>query len=353
MSFFIARLLWEEGFELSHRILNTVLFSFAIFASVAVIANYFTNESSLVQGFAIFFVIYFSITFYISRFKEKWRLIAHLTIWISFLGITVFYIFDGGLKCGNGYFLLIDIAVIVSIFKDKQRIFYLSAAIIFLFFLLGLELYSPTLLQHLTKEQCSTNTILSFIVAVFFSIFLLTLFVSQLEKQKNAIEVLSKQDYLTGLLNRRGVFEKLEILLEFIHKTKDFRFSIILSDIDNFKKINDKFGHITGDFVLKEVANRVSQSLRKGDILGRWGGEEFIIILPHADLKSAVEVAERVREKLVSSPIDYQGMKIEISATFGVGEYKKELSLNKNLTLIDNALYKGKSEGKNRVIATN
>lgn len=349
---FLTRLLWDESFELSHRILNVVLFSFAIFASIASIANYFTKEPLIVQVFAIIFVIYFSITFYIARVKKRWKFIAHLTIWVSFFGISFFYILDGGLFCGNGYFFLMEIAVIISIFKGKQRIFYISVAVILLLCLLTIEFSYPRLFHHLTREQCATNIFLSFIMATFFSIFLLVLFASQLEKQKNAIEVLSKQDYLTGLLNRRGIFEKLEILLTSL-KEKDFTFSIILSDIDNFKKINDNFGHITGDVVLKEVAKLIALSLRTEDILGRWGGEEFIIILPHANLQSAIEVAERIKEKLTSNPIKYQNMLINISATFGVGEYKKELSLNKNLTLIDNALYKGKSEGKNRVIASN
>ncbi len=349
---FFSNLLWDENFELSHRILNAVLFSFAIFASIAVITNYMTEEPVIVQSFAIFFALYFSITFYISRIKRTWKLIAHLTIWLSFLGIIIFFTFDGGLLCGNGYFFLIDVAVIVSIFKEKERVFYIAVAVLLLICLLILEFNFPALFHHLTKEQCSTNLFLSFIVATFFSIFLLTLFASQLEKQKNAIEVLSKQDYLTGLLNRRGVFEKLELLLSSV-KEKDFTFSIILSDIDNFKKINDKFGHITGDIVLKEVAKRIAMSLRAGDILGRWGGEEFIIILPYADLQSAIEVAKRVKENLISSPIQCQSLSIMISATFGVGEYNSELSLNKNLNLIDNALYKGKAEGKNCVVPSN
>ena len=348
---FLSSLLWDESFELSHRILNAVLFSFAIFAFIASITNYFTKESLIVQAFAVFFVIFFSITFYISRFKKKWKLIAHLTITMSFLGIIIFYIFDGGLMCGNGYFFLIDVAVIISIFKGKQRIFYLGAAIFLLICLLVLEIFYPSLFQKITTEQCSANIFFSFIITTFFSIFLLVLFASQLEKQKNAIEILSKQDYLTGLLNRRGVFEKLEILLNSLQK-KDFTFSIILSDIDNFKKINDKFGHITGDIVLREVAKRMEQSLRIGDILGRWGGEEFIIILPHANLQSAIEVAERIKQNLISSPIEFQNISLPISATFGVGEYNEKLSLNKNLTLIDNALYKGKAEGKNRVVAS-
>ncbi len=349
---FFSKLLWDESFEIAHRILNAVLFSFAIFTIIAIISNFITNEPLVVQIAVIFFFLYFVIAFYYSRVKKKWKFIGHLSVWLSFIGFVVFYIFDGGLFCGNGYFLLIDIAIIISIFKERTRIFYLFIMIILLISLLGLESYYPKIFFHLSKEQCAINIFLSFVIATFFLIFLLVLFVSQLEKQKLEKEVLSKEDYLTGLLNRRGIFEKLDLLLKSLNR-RDFIFSIIIADIDDFKKINDTYGHITGDWVLKEVAKRISESLRAGDILGRWGGEEFIIILPYADLENAMEVGERIRQHLSKTPIEYKDNVIHITITLGVGEYNGELSLNKNLTLIDDALYRGKAKGKNCVIPVN
>ena len=349
MGYLFTKIIGDDRFILRHRILNFVLFSFTIFTVVAVISNYFTGEPFIVQFFAVFFFFYFLFSYFVSRFKKKWKFIAHLTILTSFVGIIVFFLLDGGLYCGNGYFFLVDIAIIISLFQGKNRLRYIFAATIILFILLLLEAFYPQVFTRLNTKQCSANIFLSFIVTVFASIFLLTLFVSQLEKQKNEIEILSKEDFLTGVFNRRGIFEKLNYLIKASGKN-DFLFSIILIDIDNFKMVNDNYGHLNGDIVLKEIAKRISESLRGGDILGRWGGEEFIVVLPYADLKNAVYIAERIRRNIKKFPIKCGEFLISVTATFGVGEYNRNLTLNKNLTLIDNALYEGKASGRDCIV---
>lgn len=165
------------------------------------------------------------------------------------------------------------------------------------------------------------------------------------ELEKRLIEA-SITDYLTGLYNRRFLDQILrrEKAMADRYNTP---FSIILLDLDNFKIINDVFGHHVGDKVLVEVANTIKNNLRATDISGRWGGEEFLIILPNSDLEKALKVAEKLRNfiyQLKVSPVE------GISASFGVSQYKKGEPYEETIKRADLALYKAKSEGKNCVI---
>jgi diguanylate cyclase (GGDEF)-like protein len=117
--------------------------------------------------------------------------------------------------------------------------------------------------------------------------------------------------------------------------------------LDNFKKINDFYGHAVGDEVLKKVAEKVRKHLRKTDLFVRWGGEEFAVILPYTDLKGAAKVAEKLRKAIEDLKFDQPYLKV--TASFGVTELKPGENLVEALGRADKALYAAKRKGKNRI----
>lgn len=123
-------------------------------------------------------------------------------------------------------------------------------------------------------------------------------------------------------------------------------FSIILADLDLFKMINDTYGHLMGDKVLKEVSFILSSQLRSSDSLARWGGEEFVILLPNTHLKEAILIAERLRKAV---NIKIEPITKPISISFGVTQYVEEDTTDSVLSRVDKALYKAKTRGRNRV----
>ncbi len=150
-------------------------------------------------------------------------------------------------------------------------------------------------------------------------------------------------DYLTGLYNRRFLEQILQ-REKAIADRYGLPFSLILSDLDNFKIINDIYGHQVGDKILVEIAKLLRNNLRATDILGRWGGEEFLIILPNTDIKKALRVAEKLKELLCYLKVPpVEG----VTASFGVSEYQKGETYEETIKRADLALYKAKAEGKN------
>ncbi len=164
-----------------------------------------------------------------------------------------------------------------------------------------------------------------------------------LEEQR--LKEMAERDPLTGIYNRRALNRFLE---EFLHKFRIYgeKFSVIMFDIDHFKRINDTFGHDVGDYVLKEVVNVTKRCIRKQDIFGRWGGEEFLIILPYTTLDVAVKVAERIRTSLEFHTFEKVG---KVTASFGVTEVKVEDTIESLIRRADEALYRAKRKGRNRV----
>ncbi|MBN2431338.1 MAG: tetratricopeptide repeat protein [Acidobacteria bacterium] len=160
---------------------------------------------------------------------------------------------------------------------------------------------------------------------------------------------LAKHDELTGLLNRRSAMERMEI--EMVRMGRTWRpFSVIMVDVDDFKRINDTLGHECGDRVLRNLAATVRDTLREPDVAARWGGEEFLLMLPETDMDGAVVVAEKIRQCIARSVVEYDGRPVSVTVTMGVNVYDKPNPINECIRGADEALYQGKLNGKNQVV---
>lgn len=167
-------------------------------------------------------------------------------------------------------------------------------------------------------------------------------------KEKENYYQMATHDYLTNSNNRQN-FDTLFQSEAKRAQRYNHPLSIILFDIDDFKRINDTYGHDVGDTVLVNISNRTKLCLRNSDIFARWGGEEFIILLPHADLNIAILKAEEIRAIFDSEPIDKVG---RVTCSFGVAQVSDYEDLNQVFKDADDALYGAKESGKNRVNAS-
>lgn len=165
------------------------------------------------------------------------------------------------------------------------------------------------------------------------------------------LEKVASRDDLTGLLNRRSVLQRGEELLRFA-RARRLPFSLLLADLDHFKSVNDRFGHDVGDLALQRFAALVPQSIRANDVAGRYGGEEFCILLPGADAKAALVIAERLRGLVEAELGEVAGRDIGVTLTVGAATYVPGSSgadtIAGLIVAADGALYSGKAQGRNR-----
>ena len=169
----------------------------------------------------------------------------------------------------------------------------------------------------------------------------------QLAISKEEAERLARIDELTGLYNRRAFYEFGKVLVNNSQRNKD-ELAMIHMDIDNFKTINDQYGHAAGDAALKQIGQIMLQRLRKSDIYARIGGEEFGMLLPLTSLNKAAQLAEELRQVIESSPVAFENHSFNITASLGVSSGISDID-----TLVrqaDNAMYKSKKSGRNTVV---
>lgn len=162
----------------------------------------------------------------------------------------------------------------------------------------------------------------------------------------------ASEDLLTGVANRRAFMEYLD---RYLHRSHLFGSGAYLCvmDADHFKSINDRYGHMVGDDVLVHMADKIKNNLRKGDFVARWGGEEFVILLPNTPLEETIEVVERLRTTLASSSLLYAGgINVTATASFGVTALMPNDDPRTVLERADHALYLAKSRGRNRFEVT-
>jgi len=175
--------------------------------------------------------------------------------------------------------------------------------------------------------------------------------VDEISERKQVEERLARtatSDILTGVMNRRAMLEQLRYQLV-RHQRNKTPFVILVLDIDHFKNINDTYGHDIGDQALIGVADVLLTSTRSQDLVSRWGGEEFLVLLPDTVLKGGAIVAEKIRSRVAEEAFKANEHTVKLTLSIGVAEYKQGQTLEKCIKDADSALYLAKNKGRNQV----
>jgi diguanylate cyclase (GGDEF)-like protein len=316
----------------------------------------------------------------------EWQAIAGFLILIPAINITLYIIFRTGLNLkfpdpsltviqmcaailltmygmyfaneSRGVLLLVYILILIfGIYNPNSRGFlYVSA---FTLVTYGIDI---ALLSYFRSDSVNLNIeylqwlVLS-LVLVAFSIIgghisslrrHLRISQSELEKSLAIIKEMSIRDELTGVYNRRHLMELLEHEYHRISRG-GARFSVAMLDIDHFKSVNDTYGHLTGDEVLRTVSDVIANSLRSADFCGRYGGEEFLLVMTQTNINGALLCAERIRSTIEQSRFPNMGADFRVTVSLGVTEFGGKEDIPTMIERADKALYRAKETGRNRV----
>lgn len=205
-------------------------------------------------------------------------------------------------------------------------------------------------LESAAQQQQLQNII---IIVILLFVFVLVYFIYRQVLNSKALNKIANTDSLTELANRRFTFIYAEKMLLQAKKSNQ-PFSMVMFDVDHFKIVNDTFGHAGGDVALKGLASTANEYVRCHDILGRIGGEEFLLILPEATSAQAEEIAERIRHAIELKVMTIQGKPLQITASFGIAQLSElHSSFSQMFNNADMALYQAKNQGRNQVVIAN
>lgn len=250
------------------------------------------------------------------------------------------------------------IAYTVPYFKQNFRIPLIYSAIVFVcfFFVREYYVYEGSILEIAVTEAFVDRVYLFNIILTFCFLWVVALLFSlevyymqhHLESENTSLEQLANYDPLTKLMNRRSMDIYLKDAIEKAEQ-KDEMFCIIMTDIDDFKKINDTYGHAAGDIVLEEISGIILENVRDEDCVCRWGGEEILILIRSAQ-DTAANVAQRICKDIAASRIDIGDVKMAITMTLGVTQYRENDTADTIVERADRSMYRGKKNGKNQVV---
>ncbi len=173
----------------------------------------------------------------------------------------------------------------------------------------------------------------------------------ELQDLNDQLELAANSDFLTGLPNRMSFINEYEQKQK-SPEANPLNSCIVLADVDNFKKINDQFGHSAGDLILIELSVIMKKLTRNQDLVARWGGEEFIFYFNNKDAQETRVLVERIREEIAASELSYQGQNISVTMTFGVCQRFSGMTLIDCINAADESMYQGKSQGRNAVVVS-
>ena len=218
--------------------------------------------------------------------------------------------------------------------------------------------FIPELGWHLFVEQNEATAlaglrqtlVVNLLICLIITVIVVSLTSYTIRLFQTRIEIMAASDKLTGLLNRHGFEVLFEQALKETRRTRE-PLSIILFDIDRFKAINDSVGHLAGDAVIRHVARAARAAVREADIVCRWGGDEFLVLLKNCRRDAASRIASKIGERVHGSDADHGGRAIDVTVSLGVAEYRPGEDVDQLLSRVDGALASAKSGGRQRVVA--
>ncbi len=330
-----------KGFSRSVAELEWLLLILVILYLV-VPGNMAVSEAAIIKaalGFGLFVLGFRYLNFY--RLEARWKL--GIEIWAMVIFITVVLWYSGKVHSPllNLYLLVI---ITSGLTMGKLSTVFILAAISGAYLFMG---YPSYFTADFSIEQF--GVIMSVFAPYLLMAYLVTMLSADLHYAKKMFKQLSETDDMTGLDNLRSFKNTLgtEIL-----KSERYKhvFSVVMLDADGLKQINDRYGHDAGNTLIKNVANSVKSCLRESDTLARYGGDEFIILLPETEGQAAIDAGERIRTAVENTTFDLEGEKISTTVSIGIAGFPEHAQrLDDLMSKADRALYHSKAAGRNSV----
>ena len=282
-------------------------------------------------------------------FRRHYNLLAIWLVWIEVHVHAALAVHALGWDSGFHYYLLTFVPLIFVSSARQTRSKVLLLLVLCSFYML-LDAYMRNTVPSEAIAPAAQAALRYFNIATTFLMlgYLAYFYFRQVRDAEHKLRVMATTDYLTGLANRRRILDvaRYEVLKR---KRQPSPMTFVLADIDHFKAINDGHGHEAGDQVLSTVSQRLKHTVREQDTVARWGGEEFLIVMPGASEAVALAVAQRLRQAVSSTTVEACGQALPVTMTFGVSEYQPFESIEACISRADQALYRGKAAGRNCV----
>lgn len=339
--------------DTNQQILVANLFSFIGYSLTLLLGvNAFVREENLLGivlliASAVFFSSYLILKY--SHSKHAYSFSANL-LTISLIILMFYLIYTGGYN--NTGPLFIYVVPPITLFFGGIRKGLRNLGLFLLIVSLLLFYPDDQLLLASYSYEFKSRLVYSFItVSALFAFYEYArqLSYERLQTLIQKVEQQARRDPLSGLQNRRGMLEKLTYEHERT-KRNNHHMSLLMCDIDRFKQVNDDFGHDTGDYIIEELANIFTAGLRKQDTVARWGGEEFLFLLPETSEHQAYILAEKIRNTIAATEFTHQQKTLTLTVSIGVYEVMRGDSIDRAISAADAYLYQAKDQGRNRTV---
>ena len=319
---------------------------FLLFFGLQALAMGRDSYAYILMGFAVLTVVGYLLIWYLGYYP--W--ISHLVT--GLYGILCLYLFYNGGEQGTApmwYFVYPPL----SLFLQGRYVGLLSTGLLMLLTFVMATVGIPGLDIYSYSDEFMERMVAVYIAITAIS-YLFAYFryhsESKLAEANAQLETMSNTDKLSGLLNRRGMEELLENMIQ-THLRFKTPFSLIMIDIDGFKRINDEHGHMFGDYVIQTIAELCSKSLRKIDSACRWGGDEFLLLMSGTGVEGAEIFARRLRDAINEASFSLDGSTVKVTASFGICEHIGSNVIEKTIHKADGFLYQAKQRGGDLVVS--
>ncbi len=336
----------DEEFKQPHVVSLFSLVGLSITAVMGLVALF--NQNFTLAG-TLFFASFFYFCGYYAYKKFNNKRISSSIILYSLYILMFYLVFSGGVAQTGPLWVYIVAPVSVFIHGLKRGLFDIAIFVV----IMATIMFLPT--DFIAHAVYSTEFKLRLIYSFLTVTFLAALYeYSRQQSYNHALELsrkyqqLAHSDPLTKLSNRRDALGILKQEKARISRSQE-PLSIILCDVDHFKKINDRYGHNAGDAVLIDLAKIFTSNIREQDCIARWGGEEFLFILPQTQAMNANTFAEKIQEKLQKHVVIYDEHEIKVTVSMGIEQLNKDQNIDEVINSADKYLYQAKNAGRNRI----
>ena len=317
-----------------------------ICASMGLLGLY---QKNYVLAATLFFAsfIYF-LGFYICKNHNNIRLSSAIILYSLYL-LMFYLVFTGGVAQTGPLWIYIVAPVSLSIHGLKRGLFDIAVFITLIIVIMFLPIENGS--HAIYPTEFKLRLIYSFLTVTFLSALYEYTRDHALKKTlelSHKYQMLANFDPLTNLSNRRVAYDILKQEQSHLSRNKE-TLSILICDVDYFKRINDQFGHSAGDAVLVELAKIFNEQVREQDCVARWGGEEFLFILPQTCAENATIIAEKIRQRVESHTITFKNHKINVTISVGIAQFEKRSNIDDIINNADKCLYKAKASGRNQI----